>query len=251
MQAELICDQVLSKNPEDPEALKLLGMIYYKLNQGKVVPADAALDYHLWYYNSRIWLKTSWAGVRTLKSPSDMWNYQEIITELKPNLIIEFGTCHGGSALFFSSVIKQINPKGKVFSVDVNSEFINSLAKEDPLIELMEASSTSREVAIRISELRKEYPGPVFAILDSDHNKDHVLQEMLLLRHLLHPGDYLIVEDSNINGHPVLPGWGEGPYEAVQEYFSLYPNDYEVDSSREQKFGFSFATGGFLIRKAA
>jgi cephalosporin hydroxylase len=98
------------------------------------------------------------------------------------------------------------------------------------------------------SQAEGRFPGPVFAILDSDHTKRHVLAEMLLLRPLMKPGDYMVVEDSNINGHPVLPDWGEGPYEAIQEYLKTYPNDYRKDEARESKFGFTFATGGFLIR---
>jgi len=66
---------------------------------------------------------------------------------------------------------------------------------------------------------------------------------------LLQPGDYLVVEDSNINGHPVLPGWGEEPYEAVQEFLAQHSADYQADRVREEKFGFTFAPAGFLIRK--
>jgi cephalosporin hydroxylase len=95
--------------------------------------------------------------------------------------------------------------------------------------------------------LRIGHPGPVFAILDSDHSKSHVLEELLLLRPLLTKGDYLIVEDSNINGHPVLPLSGEGPYEAIEEYEKRFPNDY-VHDAREHKFGLTFAPHGFLIR---
>jgi cephalosporin hydroxylase len=75
------------------------------------------------------------------------------------------------------------------------------------------------------------------------------IPEMLLLRPILKLGDRLIVEDSNVNGHPVFPSFGAGPYEAIQEYFNLYPHDYKRDIVREQKFGFTFATGGFLIRQ--
>ena len=53
----------------------------------------------------------------------------------------------------------------------------------------------------------------------------------------------------NINGHPVLPQYGPGPYEAVQEYWARYPEDYVLDTARETKFGFTFAPGGFLIRQ--
>jgi cephalosporin hydroxylase len=121
--------------------------------------------------------------------------------------------------------------------------------REDPSIEVMTTSSTDPAVATRIGALREQFPGPLFAILDSDHRRDHVVAELELLRGATRPGDYVVVEDGNINGHPVLPGWGPGPYEAMEEYFARYPADYERDDSRESKFGFSFATRGFLVRR--
>src|SRR5215468_9899803 len=75
-------------------------------------------EYHRWYYNTFVWRKTTWMGVTTWKSVSDMWNYQEILSELKPSLVIEFGTNQGGSALFFSTIMKQIGQPFKVLSVD-------------------------------------------------------------------------------------------------------------------------------------
>lgn len=251
-QAKLICYQIIEHSSSDEsvqkEALSLLGTISYKLNQNKVAPVDAGLGYHLWYYDNQVWKTTYWAGVRALKSPCDMWNYQEIIFDLKPALIVEFGTYCGGSTSFFSSILSKLGCKSKILSVDISHDLVSDFVKNDPLVELMLASSTAPEVAQKIASLRIEFPGPVFAILDSDHSKHHVLGEMLLLRPLLQSGDYLIVEDSNINGHPVLPDWGEGPYEALTEYFTHYPHDYERDHTREQKFGFTFATEGFLIR---
>ena len=97
--------------------------------------------------------------------------------------------------------------------------------------------------------LDEQLPGPIFAILDSDHSKSHVLAEMMNLRPVLAPGDYLVVEDSNVNGHPVRPFFGPGPYEAVREYFRRFPSDYERDAERAAKFGFSFAPAGFLRRR--
>lgn len=204
--------------------------------------------YHLWYYNNEVWTQTSWMGVQTYKSPMDMWNYQEILVSLQPSLIIEFGTWHGGSALFFSSVMKQIGKPFAVISVDIAAEQISERTKSDPNIHLLTMSSDREEVRSTIQGLRRDYPGPAFAILDSDHSKKHVLNEMLNLRDVLISGDYLIVEDSNVNGHPVLGSFGPGPYEAIQEYFRKFPNDYEHDFERERKFGFSFAPQGFLRR---
>ena len=205
--------------------------------------------YHLWYYGNLVWDTTTWMGVKTLKSPSDMWNYQEILSSLKPSLVIEFGTRFGGSALFFASVMRQLGGRFRLISVDITMETISAQTKSDPDIELITMSSADPKLAERIASMRREYPGPVFAILDSDHSKTHVRAEMKLLRPLLVSGDYLIVEDSNVNGHPVLASHGPGPFEAMEEYFREHPEDYMRDEPREAKFGFTFATNGFLIRR--
>jgi cephalosporin hydroxylase len=219
---------------------------FYKISE---TASDAPEKYLLWYYNNRIWQTTSWLGVPTLKTPTDMWNYQEILVELKPSLVVEFGSCKGGSALFFSSVLRTFGKPYRVFSVDIDANSIYESARQDPNIEFFTSSSVAPAVAERVRQLRGEYPGPVFAILDSDHTMDHVYAEMVLLRPLLQPGDYLIVEDTVINGHPILPNWGPGPHEAVEKYRSNFPDDYTRDLPRENKFGFTFAQNGFWVRR--
>jgi cephalosporin hydroxylase len=205
-------------------------------------------EYSKWYFNTLVWQDTTWMGVETYKSPCDMWNYQEILFKLKPSLVIEFGTAFGGSALFWASVMRQIGQPFKVFSVDLSHALLKPEARRDPDVEFVESSSIVPEIAERIRQLRTEYPGPVFAILDSDHSMEHVLAEMKQLRPLLTAGDYLIVEDSLLNGHPVAPEWGPGPYEAIEAYEKEFPSDYTHDTARENKFGWSFAPYGFLIR---
>jgi cephalosporin hydroxylase len=214
----------------------------------KTAPKDAPDDYHRWYFETQVFKKVCYLGLPTRKSVSDLWNYQEIIFEIKPTLIVELGTFAGGSALYFSHLLKAIKGRHKVFTVDVSRDALAPEIMQDPDIEFMLASSCSDEVAQRIEALRQEFPGPMFVILDSDHSKKHVLAEMIMLRTLMRPCDYLIVEDSNINGHPVSPGWGDGPYEAIEEYEKMYPGDYRHDDEREKKFGFTFAVRGFLIR---
>lgn len=209
-------------------------------------------EYHKYYYNNKIWKKTNFLGVPCRKSVSDMWNYQEIISDLKPSLVVEFGTKFGGSALFFSTALKAVNPLSKVVSVDVTHKQVPKVVKKNQHIELLTCSSLDRGVIRRIQELKKQFKGKIFAILDSDHHKGHVLAEMESLRKVMKKGDYLVVEDSNI-GHPVLPDLvdllGEGPMEAINEYFQRHPDDYVHDHKRGNKFGFTFSPKGFLIRK--
>jgi len=209
----------------------------------------AANQYHKWYYSAEVWKRTTWMGVPVMKSVSDMWNYQEILHSLRPSLLLEFGTYYGGSAMFFASILRQIGKPFRILSVDIDHSHVYDAVKQDSDIELLTASSSGEAAVRRIKELQSMYPGPVFAILDSDHSKAHVLSELMAIRPLLNSGDYVIVEDSNINGHPVLPFWGPGPYEALTEYLNNYPDDYTLDSARENKFGFTFAPRGFLIRR--
>lgn len=204
--------------------------------------------YHKWYYErDKVWINTRFLGITTMKSVSDMWNYQEIISELRPSIIVEFGSFAGGSAIYFNIIGRAVTPSLKVLSVDIDHSLLDPRVRNYPEIEFLESSSTDAGVTRRIAELRTENPGPVFFILDSNHEKDHVVAELTELREVLEPGDYVIVEDSNINGHPVARGWGEGPYEAMEEYFRRFPDDYKRDMQREKRFAFTFATNGFLV----
>lgn len=211
--------------------------------------ADTLEAYHRWYYDNEVWETVEFLGVPCLKSVSDMWNYQEILASLKPALVVEFGTRFGGASLYFSVIGRAINPALQVVSVDISHVDVHPSVFTHPGIHLMTTSSTDPGVANSLHAFRKALPGPAFFILDSDHRKQHVLAEMELIREVTRAGDYVVVEDGNINGNPVLPGWGEGPTEAIEAYLARYPDDYTRDRAREAKFGFTFAPGGFLVRR--
>jgi cephalosporin hydroxylase len=84
-------------------------------------------------------------------------------------------------------------------------------------------------------------------ILDSDHERDHVLNELRLYAPLVSAGSYLIVEDSNVNGHPVVSDFGPGPAEAVEQFLAE-TEEFEVDRSRE-KFFLTFNPSGYLRKR--
>jgi len=205
-------------------------------------------NYLKWYYDSNIWTTTTFMGINCFKSVSDMWNYQEILYSLRPSLVVEGGTANGGSTLYFSFILRSINTDSKVISIDINHDNVAEQVKNEKHIELLNCKFTDDKVISRIKKLRMVFQGPIFVILDDDHTKKNVLEEMEILRDILVKGDYLIVEDGIVNGNPVLPGWGEGPLEAIEDYFIRYPYDYTIDTAREHKFGFTFAPKGFLIR---
>ncbi len=83
-------------------------------------------------------------------------------------------------------------------------------------------------------------------VLDSDHHRDHVLNELRLYNGLVSPGCYLIVEDTHFNGHPILPKFGPGPFEAVDEF--LRTNTAFVRDRTRERFLLTFNPGGYLKR---
>lgn len=168
----------------------------------------------------------------------DLWIYQEIIKETLPEIIIETGTYKGGSALFFASICDLIG-KGEVIIIDISNCDVCH-----PRITKIIENSVSDEVINQVREIVDDKTAMV--ILDYDHSKNHVLKEMELYSEFVSLGNYLVVEDTNINGHPVLPHWGEGPMEAVNEFLKNRKN-FEIVRSRE-KFLLTFYPKGFLKR---
>ena len=97
-----------------------------------------------------------------------------------------------------------------------------------------------------IDTLRGRMKETCMVILDSDHSEAHVTRELEILSPYVTAGSYLIVEDTNINGHPTYPSFGPGPFEALERFLPAHP-EFVVDSSRE-KFLMTFNPGGFLRR---
>jgi cephalosporin hydroxylase len=206
-------------------------------------------EFHKLFYESALstWASTFWLGVPAEKYPCDLWIYQEIIQELKPDFIIETGTRFGGSALFMASICDLIG-HGHIITVDIEDLPSSSTVRPPHArITYLTGSSTSAEVVADV-RARVDSASRVMAILDSDHQMTHVISEMKIYADLVTDDSYLIVEDTNINGHPVAASFGHGPMEAV-ELFLAGTEDFFVDRSRE-KLLLSFNPGGFL-RKAA
>jgi len=183
--------------------------------------------------------KTTWMGVPLLKTPADLWVYQEILCEVRPKIVVETGTYRGGSALFLASLLDLLG-NGEVATIDIESM---PDRPQHHRITYLEGDSVSQAVVERVRSIARD---PVMVILDSDHRRDHVLAELRAYGDLVTPGSYLIVEDTNINGHPVLPRWGPGPAEAVAE-FLRERDDYVADRARE-KFMLTLNPGGYLRR---
>ena len=137
---------------------------------------------------------TRWLGVRTDKCPLDLWIYQELLHELRPDLIVETGTAFGGSALYFASLLDLLDT-GRVLTIDLQPQ---EDRPEHPRIEYLNGSSVAPET---LEHVRRAAEGAetVLVVLDSDHRKEHVLEELRLYAPLVTPGSYLVVEDTILN----------------------------------------------------
>jgi cephalosporin hydroxylase len=206
-------------------------------------------DFHRLYFNDVFdkQLRVNWLGVEVLKYPTDLLVYQEIIHEIRPDLIIETGTHQGGSALFFASILDLIG-RGQVISIDVATW--NTLPHH-PRITYLVGPSTSEDVLTEVAR-RAEGLETVLVTLDSGHTKPHVAREIDVYRRFVTTGSYLIVEDTKLNGHPVFtryePDLGEGPMEAVLEFLAK-DQTFRVDRSRE-RFFLTSNPNGFLLKIA-
>lgn len=208
-----------------------------------VDPVRVVNDFHRLYYSGdggTGWQDTWWLGTRTLKCPLDLWVYQEIVCRTRPDVILETGTAHGGSALFLASVFDQLG-SGDVVTADIDAGVARP---EHPRVTYLTGSSVDASV---LEQMRAAARGrKTMVILDSDHSAAHVAAELASYAPLVTEGCYLIVEDTNVNGHPVLPNFGPGPAEALQDFLAG-EDRFEVDTACE-KHRLTLNPGGYLRR---
>ena len=191
-------------------------------------------------YRSDAWTDATWLGAQALKNPLDLWVYQEIMAETRPELVVETGTYRGGSAFFLASICDLLGA-GEVLSLDIEP-VRDDYPKHARITYFGGRSSTDPEV---VAEVRARAEGKrTLVILDSDHSRAHVEAELAEYAPLVPVGGYVIVEDSNIGQirEDLLPG----PLEAIEAFLGR-TDAFEIDRSRE-KFLITFNPSGYLRR---
>jgi cephalosporin hydroxylase len=187
-------------------------------------------QFHRLFYDDRgTWRKNTWFGATTWKSPNDLWLYQEIVHSLKPGLIIETGTAFGGSATYLGWLLDR-EGRGQVVSVDIAARD----TPPHPRVTYISGSSTDPAIVERVAGMITAGE-PVMVILDSDHSERHVYDELQAYADMVTPGSYLIVEDTNVNGHPAHRAHGPGPMEAARRFLAER-DDFVVDESMHRLF---------------
>lgn len=220
---------------------------------------------HKYAYNFR------WLGRPAIQFPQDQIALQELIWQIKPDLIIETGIAHGGSLTFSASMLAlldmtdaieaglSIDPKlskRKVLGLDIDIRPHNKAAiEEHPMasrIQMIQGSSIDPKIIHQVHEIARDYK-KILVCLDSNHTHEHVLAELQAYAPLTSKDSYCIVYDTAVEDMPAtLAGdrpWGPGnnPKTALWEYLKTHP-EFEIDKSIENKLLITVAPDGYLKR---
>lgn len=230
---------------------------------------------------SRIWVREisphkwaysfSWLGRPAIQFPNDTWAMQELIWQIRPDLIIETGIAHGGSLIFSASMLamldmadaieagETINPKEsqrKVLGIDIDIREHNRVEIEaHPMssrIQMIQGSSIAPEIIEQVREIAKGCDC-VLICLDSNHTHEHVLAELEAYAPLTSVGSYCVVFDTIVEDMPeeMFPDrpWGPGdnPKTAAWEYLKTH-KEFEIDKSIQHKLLITVAPDGYLKR---
>jgi cephalosporin hydroxylase len=206
--------------------------------------------------NSRYSYNFSWMGRPIIAYPQDMVAMQEIIWEVKPDLIIEAGIAHGGSIVYYASLLELIGGDGLVLGIDIDIRKHNrDLIEAHPMmkrIQMIEGSSIAPEIAAQVYEVAKNKKR-IMVCLDSNHTHDHVLDELKLYAPLTSVGSYCVVFDTVVEDLPKSQyndrPWdvGNNPKTAVFEYLKTN-NDFVINKEIDNKLLISVAPDGYLKR---
>ena len=203
----------------------------------------------------------SWLGRPIIQSPQDIMAMQEIIWDVKPDMIIETGIAHGGSLILSASMLTLLEAcgeieNGQVLGIDIDIREHNKEAIEAHVmskkITMFEGSSLDKEIIKKVYDFANKGKN-ILVFLDSKHTHDHVLGELNVYASLVSVGSYCVVFDTFIEDMPEgsCPDrpWDKGnnPKTAIWEYLKTHP-EFKINKNIENKLIITAAPGGFLKR---
>jgi cephalosporin hydroxylase len=186
------------------------------------------------------WNRTSWLGHRISSAPTDLLAYQEMITRVRPEFVIEIGSGDGGRALFLASVCELLG-HGRVISLDAEA------APDRPVHPRLEYRAADPLDPDAVAAVRDTVGGAgAIVVLGARADRARTASLFNAYESLVKPGSYVVVADTVVNGHPVWTGFGPGPAEGVRQILNAH-GDFAADPDME-KYGLTFNPGGFLKR---
>ncbi|MEJ7585662.1 MAG: CmcI family methyltransferase, partial [Acidimicrobiales bacterium] len=192
-------------------------------------------------WRSLPWAKTTWLGHRLATAPTDLLAYQEMISRVRPDWIIETGTGDGGRALFLSSICELVG-HGHVLSIDEDQP--DDLPRH-PRLQHIAGRPQDRATAKKARAI-VGHDARALVILGSCGDRNTTTQEFEAYAPLVPIGSYAVVAETIVNGHPVWPTFGDGPAEAVKQILTRH-GDFVHDPGMV-KYSFTFNPGGYLLR---
>ena len=184
-----------------------------------------------------------WLGHPIWQNVLDLWVIQEVIAEVKPQLLVECGTNRGGSSLFFAHLFDLMG-RGNVITIDIQK--MHNLSH--PRVTYLIGSSTSGEVVGTVRERAIASQGPVIVILDSDHSQQHVRRELECYAPMVTPGSYCLVQDGIIDTLSTFRGGRPGPLPAIEQFLETTTN-FDLDEGLSKRFLISHHPKGWLRRR--
>ncbi|MBK7341518.1 MAG: cephalosporin hydroxylase family protein [Saprospiraceae bacterium] len=242
----------------NPEFIK-----FYNEKQARIasqegnIPLQKAKDEFIFQsINSKYSYNFSWLGRPIIAYPQDMIAMQEIIWRVKPDLIIETGVAHGGSIVYYASLLELLGGDRMVLGIDIDiRQFNRELIESHPMskrIILIQGSSTSDTTVNSVKSIVKGYKN-ILVCLDSNHTHDHVYRELKVYSEFVTLNSYMVVFDTIIEHLPkdqyIDRPWdvGDNPMTALQ-LFLEEDFRYEIDHEVDNKILISVAPSGYLKR---
>jgi cephalosporin hydroxylase len=204
------------------------------------VPDELAWAFTEAVWRSLPWTRTTWLGRRIETAPTDLVAYQEIITDVRPDYILETGTGDGGRSLFLASICELLG-HGEVISI--GAEHGVELPRH-PRLRYVEGRAHAPDVVQQVRRIVDR--GRALVILGSCVDRVKTTAEFDAYSSLVPVGSYVVIADTIVNGHPVWPAFGDGPAESVKQVLALH-GEFVQDPNME-KYSLTFNPGGFLKR---
>ena len=188
-------------------------------------------------------LNYSYRGVPMLKNPFDFALYPLLFWNLKPLTIIEIGSKHGGSALWFGDMLNNFGIDGHIYSIDL----FKVTSVEHPRVTYMEGNGRALQ-QILTPDFINSLPRPLLVIEDADHTYETSKHVLEFFHPYLQREEYIVIEDGIISDLEQDASYNNGPHKALKKFLSEHKDEYEIDSNYCDYFGYNmtWCTNGFL-----